>query len=365
MAKKKDYSAEAAIGAGGALALGTPAVSRVELKARELRSNQLGRKIEAHAANKPAKPERQYSANTKRYLAEGPKKKYERQKATKEWQGKLNRLQNKANKAAKPKVFPKQTKLWATGLATGVPLAYYGAQKKVSKRSNKERDVNAGFAGGLAGFGAYQGGSLALKPIEKPLERKIKSDSKLKAIQQAHKEKHLPKKATAGHPGWIKYSREYPKELPGAKLRRVQAYTHSGKSGGLLTLGATAAGAAAGVKYDRKQRVKKMSTVSAFGVDHGDEFSKKKKGGRDHLRGAATGALAGGAAGGAAGAGLAGAYGNSIGNSMSQTYRTASKAQKLKRLGPGMAAFGAVGAIPVGAGGAVAGGVIGRKSKKY
>lgn len=199
--------------------------------------------------------------------------KVKRQKVNRRLEGAANTLGRAANKVGGKPLYANQTKLWAGTIAagTGASLAAGRYREKVVKkleRSDKQ------VLGGVGAAGAYQGASMALKPFEQKgvtvrgkkvggYEAKIKADENLQAKQKEHRAKHLPKGATAGHKGWLSYSRSYPKDLPGAGLRRTQAWTHSGKTGTAATLAVGAAGAmAAGKSHDKK--IKK----SAFGVEH-------------------------------------------------------------------------------------------------
>lgn len=199
--------------------------------------------------------------------------KTKRLKTNQRLEGAANTIGRVANKVGGKPLYAKQTKLWAGSIAagTGASLAagrYREKVRKELKRSDKQ------VLGAVGAAGAYQGASMALKPFEQKgvtvrgkklggYEAKIKADENLQAKQKAHRAKHLPKGATAGHKGWLGYSRSYPKDLPGAGLRRAQAWTHSGKTGTAATLAVGAAGAvAAGKGHDKK--IKK----SAFGVEH-------------------------------------------------------------------------------------------------
>ena len=53
----------------------------------------------------------------------------------------------------------------------------------------------------------------------------------------------LPRNAKAGDPAWRSYFRNYPKDLPGGRLKRTLAVTHTGRSGVAATVAAGAAGA--------------------------------------------------------------------------------------------------------------------------
>ena len=123
---------------------------------------------------------------------------------------------------------------------------------KVSKAD--KRDVDAAALGALAGGGAYQGATYALKPVDRRYERKIAESDTMRKVARDYKKKFLPSNAGPDHPGWRPYFRNYPKSLPGGKLKRVTAVTHTGKSGMALTAGAAAAGAGAAVHARRKHK---------------------------------------------------------------------------------------------------------------
>jgi len=181
-------------------------------------------------------------------------------------QGKADKSYRIARNAKKMKVFNNQTNAWAVGAGVGVPMAWHGIRNQFEKRApTRRRDADAAVGGAVAGGFGYQGLSLAAKPFEKPAERKIKNDPNLKAKWKTHRDAYLPKNAQAGHPGWRQYNINYPKDLPGWKLKRGMAHAATGRSGTALTVGMAAAGGAAGYAASRRN-VKK--NASAFGIEH-------------------------------------------------------------------------------------------------
>jgi hypothetical protein len=165
----------------------------------------------------------------------------------------------KVKRAAIPVTALGRNKITATSAALAVPLTIAGAhgtvKHPVKKRDLSHRDVNAGAAGGLAAAGAYQGGSYALKPLDRKNEAKIAAKPELKArADKYRKESGLPGGAPAGHPGWKKYFRNYPTDLPGGRMKRVLSHTHTGKTGVALTIGAGAAGTTGAVKLSQRGR---------------------------------------------------------------------------------------------------------------
>lgn len=277
--KKIDPKHSAEVAAGTTLALGTPAVSRVELGARKARLKRIDAKTENIKSQIGSKgtPVQERPSMNGQYMGRSAAQKTEKKIRLKRLQGDLNALNTKRKLVEKPKIFPKQTKLWATGLAVGVPLAWHGARNhnSVEKRVTQE-DVDAGTLGAVGGFTAYQGGSLALKPIEKPAERKIKNNPTLKGKLEAHRKATLPKNAPAGHPAWREYNRKYPKDLPGAKLKRINAHLVSGRRGGLLTLGAMGAAGAGAVALEREHNKQKVSKMG-YELNNSAPKSDKRK----------------------------------------------------------------------------------------
>ncbi len=265
-----------AVAAGGAgVALGVPGVARGELKLAAMRTGRIDRKLARVKAQMPSKPDPATRYHGGRYHPEAAKAKVLRGQQKKVVQGQINQLQAKRRRVNQPKIYNKQTKLWGGALAAGGGTSYAGARHTVDKADKK--DVTAGYLGAGAGFAGYQGGSIAMKPLEKPAERKIKGDKKLHAKLTEHRAATLPKNAPAGHPSWLKYNRTYPKDLPGARLKRFHAHAVSGKSGAVATLGVMGAGAAGGVALKRRQEKKPMSKISK--LEWSGTATKKQKAG--------------------------------------------------------------------------------------
>lgn len=280
--KRKIKGSALAVGGAG-IAFGAPAVSRAENKVSAFRVSRIDRKIADVKASFPKKPDPADRRMGSKTMGENPREKFARQDKIKDLHGQLHDLNRKRKSAARPRVYRNQTKVWAAGLGVGLPTSYAGARETVKKAD--KRDVNAAYAGGIGGFAGYQGGSLALKPLDRRAERKIKNDPDLLDRQKAYqRSSHRPKNATAGDPRWRPYFRNYPKDLPGGRLKRTLAVTHTGRSGTALTGAVTVGSAAASVGLARKHNKKnattkigKSMTESAFGVDHG-EIAKRDYG---------------------------------------------------------------------------------------
>lgn len=162
----------------------------------------------------------------------------------------LNNLGAAHNKASFHLGGNKQSYALAAVGAGGAALAYKGTRNKLSKAwTRKKADTAAG--GAVAGAGAYQGATYAAKPFDRWNESKIKAgDTDPKAALEqrqtlaAHKAKvGLPKNAKLGDGRYREYFKTYPKELPGAKFKRITAVTHTGKTGVAATTAAGVAGA--------------------------------------------------------------------------------------------------------------------------
>lgn len=269
---RRKVGAGLAVGGAG-IAFGAPAVSRIENKIASVKVGSIERKLAGVKAQMPKKPDASLRRvnGGKKTLPENPRDKIYRQDQTKKLHGQISELNRQKNAARKPKLYRNQTKLWATGLGVGVPTSYVGTREAVGKRATRS-DVNGAYAGGVGAFAGYQGGSLALKPLDRRAERKISEDPDLKSKAENYRAKaNRPKNATAGDPRWRPYFRNYPKDLPGGRLKRTLAVTHTGHSGSALTAGVTAAGAVGGValmRHHEENKIKKSDTVSAFGVEH-------------------------------------------------------------------------------------------------
>lgn len=162
--------------------------------------------------------------------------------------------------------------------AVAVPSVWLGVRGSVDKADVRRRDVDAAVVGGAAGAGLYQGAGYALKPLDRRAERKIAEDPKLSARARAHRRKMgVPSNPPAGHPSWRPYFRAYPKDLPGGRLKRTLALTHTGRSGVAATaamggLGAAMAGTASArgrkepVHKALYRREEKLSPSRALGA---------------------------------------------------------------------------------------------------
>jgi len=184
--------------------------------------------------------------------------------------------------------------------ALAIPATVLGAHYSVDK-SLKRHDVDSGVAGAAVGGAAYQGASYALKPLDRHFERQLReetagrasgrrksgsprvdlrsidewkklrdagkgpAENKLsrysdrlfgqkvrgaegrKILQEHKKASGFPKGTpVAGAAEWRNYFKTYPTNLPGGRMKRVLAHTHTGPSGMALTgLAAAATGAAA------------------------------------------------------------------------------------------------------------------------
>jgi len=159
-------------------------------------------------------------------------------------------------------------------LAVGIPLGaaaawqgFHGAAKQrrilderrktgVQKKLD-EKDVTAGAIGGAAGLGAYQAPSEMEWMFRGKNDKKIAAKPETRKIIENWKQKNnIRAGEQEGAPIWDKAYRKYPKGLPGWKLRRYMAYTHTGGTGRAAFLGATAGGAAIGVGAHRAYKKK-------------------------------------------------------------------------------------------------------------
>lgn len=167
---------------------------------------------------------------------------------------------------------------YAPPLAFGsAALLYHGARQKV-KKDIRRRDVDAAAVGSGGSLGAYHGVSYALKPLDRKAERKIANDDVLREKARSYrKAAGLPKNAKAGDQRWINYFRNYPKDLPGARQKRILSRTHAGGSGALAAGTVAAVGGYGALRYSQKHRVSKMmpdqSAVHVLGP-----MKKKRKG---------------------------------------------------------------------------------------
>lgn len=252
VAKKENKAKGAAIAAGGAATLGgTAALPRVEHAIVRHKTGKIDAQIANLNASKPVKTPSK-NVNGQMMRTTSPKEKIARGVKLKEISGKVDEL-NRARKAIKRPHLAGNAKATWTGIAVGAPALWYGSRHSVSKKeTGHRRDVDAGLVGGAVGAGAYQEASYALKPLDRRAEAKIKRNPDLNRQAREYQSKMRPKNAKAGDPSWRPYFRNYPKNLPGSKLKRALAITHTGRSGGALTAAAGGAAAVGAAAADRK-----------------------------------------------------------------------------------------------------------------
>lgn len=264
ISKKDSKLKGAAIAAGGSGALGaTAALPRVEHAIVRHKTNKIDTKIANLNASKPVKrPPKNVNGQMMRTTS--PKEKIARGVRLKEITGQVDEL-NRAKKAIKrPHLAGNAKATWA-GIAVGAPAVWYGSRHSVSKKeTGHRRDVDAGLVGAAAGAGGYQEASYALKPLDRRAERKIASNPRLRTKARDYQNKMRPKNAKAGDAAWRPYFRNYPKDLPGARLKRTLAVTHTGRSGGALTTAAAGAAAIGAAAADRKYLRKPKDAVAKF-----------------------------------------------------------------------------------------------------
>jgi hypothetical protein len=184
-------------------------------------------------------------------------------------------------KLIKPELSTRSLRANLVAAGVGVPLSYLGARhqlkvnqvSKAQKDNNDQKKLAAGYGGAAAGAGLYQGAGYSMIPKEKGWQKAIASNPAHKAALDAHRKKHIGPDTHKNDPKYRQFFREYPKHLPGGKARRIMSWTHTGKTGTALTLGAaglTAAGAykATDLATKHKKPVAKNHSVSAFGVEH-------------------------------------------------------------------------------------------------
>ena len=289
--KDKSYGGAAVAAGGGVLATSTPWVGRIDRAVAGHRRAKIDRKIEDVRTNMPK------SAGERRGLPQTSQMR-QRQPATSKKQLKLRqttapspektqplRLQRKAayrtmhelseaRKVIKPNISIRSLRANIAAGAVGVPLSYAGARHqlkqnhKVSKKDDDKRKLNAGYAGAVGGAAAYQGAGYAAIPIEQKHAKAIKANPAHNADLEAHRKKYIGPTTHKNDPGYRAFFRNYPKHLPGGKMRRTLSWTHTGKTGTALTLGAAGATAGAAVAAAGHKKKPVSKRMSAFGVEH-------------------------------------------------------------------------------------------------
>ena len=190
------------------------------------------------------------------------------------WAEKLNSMQskvddfNRTNKVGRHSV----RAAGAVGVAGAGALAYKKRDKIKAefKKADKEH-VGAGVAaagGAAVGTAAYTSGYAGKKIVE---YKRLKHDEVLRRTPEGRKQrkaegklKHEHNKKYAGNRTQL--FRNWPKELPGAKLQRFLGHTHAGKTG--LATGATLAGAGATGSYLAYKKLSDKEPVKK-GIDDG------------------------------------------------------------------------------------------------
>lgn len=140
---------------------------------------------------------------------------------------------------------------WGIGVTTASAAgggATYGTQRvKGENRKKAERTAAAAVLGGGAGqagyqLAGYQAKYAAARAEEKAGTTRARKDKKLKPVKRVHGSH------TAG------MYRNYPKDLPGARINRVLGWTHRGKTGTALGTAVTLGASAAAVKAARRSK---------------------------------------------------------------------------------------------------------------
>jgi hypothetical protein len=155
--------------------------------------------------------------------------------------------------------------------AVGTGLLWHAARTKadqVDKRMSRD-DVDRAAVGAMVGGAAYHVPSYGFEdPMRKKVwAKKIEASPSLKRINDQHAEK--VKGLKIGERAWIEHNRTLPTALPGAKVRRIMARTHAGKSGMAATTGVAALAAAANVKQGRKRQ----AVSKAAPLNHREEVT--------------------------------------------------------------------------------------------
>ena len=271
----------AEMAAGGAIATGTPAAYRGEMRYRA--------GVRAKAEAERAAVRRRAEARIKEIKAKRIPgetlyaRSLSRGKVRAQY-GKINEANRVANAVirnkGKMRYFNQQSRTWGIGAGVGGALALHGAHRrdkaKVGKRERShDHTTTAATAGALAGAGGYHGASIALKRPEKKAERVINADPALKRRLEAHRSAHLPKNATAGHPGWKTFNRQYPKDLPGWRPKRFWGHATSGKTGIAAT--GVVSGAAGLAAAKRERRKVEKSFLPGGQAKHANRLSRLER----------------------------------------------------------------------------------------
>ena len=144
---------------------------------------------------------------------------------------------------------------WTVGLGTTSAAgggAIYG-NERMGKRPRKKSDAAdiavAGAAGGAAGQGVYQAAGYEAK------HRAMRTEAKSGQTKNQKDKKLKPAKKMFGAHTAGMY-RNYPKDMPGARIHRTLGYTHRGKIGTAVGAAATLGASAAAIAAARKSKEK-------------------------------------------------------------------------------------------------------------
>lgn len=168
----------------------------------------------------------------------------------------------------------------ATGAAaaTGAGAQHPHFDKKRSKKKEAAVDAASGAAVGAgAGLAVDRGTFYALKSEYKKPEysrgqngRSVRR--KIKAVKAEAAEKHPNSPRLQEH----YKNANWPDGLADTKLRHLSAKGTGGKNAAILAGTGAAIGIGAALARNKKEKVEKMDSVSAFGVEHGYDISKAK-----------------------------------------------------------------------------------------
>lgn len=146
------------------------------------------------------------------------------------------------------------------GIPTGIALTWHGArnlakdsQKRKSplaKKYTRKDDVDAAMAGGLTGMVLYHAPSHAEWALRNKTE--VKATPEAQKIINDWKTEYDLHREQKGSPKWKKGYRNYPKDVPGARMSRIQSHLYTGKRGMSATAAMGVAGGVTGIAINRK-----------------------------------------------------------------------------------------------------------------
>ncbi len=139
---------------------------------------------------------------------------------------------------------------WGLGVAgagtAGGGTVYTSERRKGRSKTNARRNAEATVLGGIAGQGAYQGTGYAAK-------HKALAEYKASGMSNSQRDKKL-KAVKAEHGKFTaEMFRNYPKDLPGAKINRTMGWSHRGKTGTATGAALTVGGALAARRASQRE----------------------------------------------------------------------------------------------------------------